>query len=311
MYKSFEDAEKEYYGFWYSEKNNKSKAIEIAEYCLENYSEHKKQIIMDLIIFYGETKNAEKCSQMLNMAFKDNTWYPKEFFEKFWDDSSYKKERIIWNALKKKSLEDADVFYEVDLPNNYDDKKEYPLFISLHGWGEDLELFKMFWKSNKIKKDYIHVFIQSSQIVGSYHYAWSDQDIARKDLIKVISTVRDKYATSTKTIIGGFSEGATTSINFAFNLKELNASGFIALNPDRPSSLTTKNINKLEKNDIRGAIITGDMDSCFKSQKDMIEEFKANNIPCKFHINENFGHWFPDDLPQLIDEAITFIDLSN
>lgn len=307
MYKSFEDAEKDYYGLWYSDNPNQTRAIEIAEYCLKNFTEHKKQIIMDLIVFYGETKNTDKCKMMLRMAFENKTWYPKEFFEKFWDEEIYKDEIRVWNELRDKSLEDSKVIYEIELADNYDNTKEYPLFISLHGWGEDLELFKMFWKSNKLKSEFIHVFVQSSQMVGSYHYCWSDRNIAEKDIKEVISSVRETYKTSDKLLIGGFSEGATTSMDFAFNLKDINPSGFVSLNPDRPKLLTSDKLNSFKNTTIRGSIITGDMDQCFTNQNTLIEDFKSNNIACHFHVTKNFGHWFPDDLPLLIDKSIDFI----
>lgn len=307
MYKSFEDAEKKYYELWYSDNADQIKAIEIAEYCLRTYSEHKNQIIMDLIVFYGESNNIVKCKEMLNLGFENDIWYPKEFFEKFWNNENYKDQVDRWEELRDLSLKNAKVKYEIQLPSNYDKSKEYPLFISLHGWGEDLNLFKFFWKSDSIKSKFIHVFIQSSQMVGAYHYAWSDRDASIKDIKSLLSKVKNQYKVSNTLILGGFSEGASTSIDLAFSLKDINASAFIALNPNRPDNLTSESIASYKNSKIRGAIITGDQDQCFNSQNEMIADFKSNNIKCNFHISKNFGHWFPDDLSKLIDDAIEFV----
>lgn len=305
MYKSFEEAEQAYYGFWYGEKADHKKAIEIAEHCLDTYKDHKNQIIMDLLLFYGETKDTVKCKEMFNLGFENQVWYPKEFFNTFWNDDIYKEEVKRWHELREISQKNAKLLYEVELPTNYDKNNTYPLFISLHGWGEDLNLFKMFWKSNRLRDDFIHVFIQSSQMVGAYHYTWNDREKSLLDIKSVITDMKENYNTSDLLIFGGFSEGATRAMDFAFNLDDLERTAFISLNPNRADKLSSEDI-KSYQGSVKGAIITGDLDDSFDEQKAMIADFEKNDIKCKLHVTKNFGHWFPDDLPKLIDEAIDF-----
>lgn len=307
MYKTFEDAEKDYYGLWYSETPDRAKAIDIAKSAYNNFPEHKNHIIMDLIVFYSETGDIDKCKEMLNVGFENGYWYPEIYIPNVFSNEVYADEVIKWNELRDEAMKDTKVIYDIDYPTDFNEDLSYPLFISLHGWGENLELFKRFWKSDLMKKDFMHVYIQSSQKIGSSHFAWTNRDVSKTDIYTVIEEVKSNFLIDDFIIVGGFSEGATMAMDLAFSDQEL-FNGFVSLNPNRPKSLSNEN---MIKTNLRGGIITGDLDKSYNEQLELVDVFNEANFPCEFKINKDFGHWFPENLGVLVDEIIEYISYGN
>lgn len=305
MYKNFEEIEKAYYGFWYTEHPKHNKAIELAEDAYKKFPEHQEQIIMDLIVFYGSLGEVTRCKKMMHLAYDKGLWYPAEYFSKFWQDDVYQEERKIYNRLKEAAAK-AEVKYQVYLPDGYDLNVDYPLFISLHGWGENLKMFTDFWHSKKITSDFIHVSIQSSDQIGGSHYQWGEPERAKREILTVIDAIKKDYKLTKFVLMGGFSEGSSIAMECALDHSDL-ISGFVALNPNRPRNYSEDLMQAARENGLRGAIITGDQDQSYPVQKTLIQDFSDERLPCLFRVKKNFGHWFPDDLSDRIDEAIIYI----
>lgn len=306
MYKTFEEAEAAYYGYWYSDQPEPEKAIEIAEYCYSAYKEHENQIIMDLIVFYGGVGRVEDARKMLQKGFDKGNWYPKEYFSAFWDQDAYAEEREIWEDMRIESEMEAGVIYKVKEPRGFDINKSYPVFISLHGWGEDLPLFEQFWDSEKLREAYLHVLIQSSQMVGYSQFVWNDRELAMDEITCVLNAVRSRYKVADDILIGGFSQGATLAMDMAFSRNAFKVNGFIALNPSKLETLDEKNVQEL-RGQLKGCLLTGDQDKSLSDQQMMAELFEKCGLEHLFLIKENFGHWFPDDLSERIDRCIEYM----
>ena len=58
---------------------------------------------------------------------------------------------------------------------------------------------------------------------------------------------------------------------------------------------------------VRGILLTTEMDPRLPVQKKMAEVFKSENFPLQFIITPNIGHWFPEDLDEKLDQAIEYI----
>jgi tetratricopeptide (TPR) repeat protein len=52
---------------------------------------------------------------------------------------------IVDNQLRKKAIENSQTIHEVIVPENYNPKKIYPLFIILHGGGSSIIQAQKFW----------------------------------------------------------------------------------------------------------------------------------------------------------------------
>ncbi len=300
-YDNFEAYEKEYYGLWFGKNKNLIAALELCVEAYGLYKEHEAQILMDLMMLNFDLEHLDETKVYLTKALDKGYWYPEHFIGKILNHTEFKRELIRWETLRDQS--EKVVKYEVILPIDYNTTLSYPLMVSLHGWGEGLDLFKQFWSSELIEKDYIHVMVQSSQRIGFAHYIWQDFNQAKSDVYEVIDYVNQQYKLNDLKLISGFSQGGATAISLAQDKPDFFA-GVIALNPNKP---TTFDASKLKDYNVAVSIITGDLDQSLIDQKEMINEYKAVELKVKLRIKENMGHWFPEDLSNRLDESIVFV----
>lgn len=180
------------------------------------------------------------------------------------------------------------------------------MFVSLHGWGEDLEMFLKFWTSDELKDEFIHLSIKSSQILGSRRYEWTDIDQSKDEIHNVIRTIKPSYNINETALIGGFSQGGTVSMILAMENPEI-FNGFVALNPSNHDRLTQDLIENASTAKQRGTIIIGDEDNQYQNQHDMMATFNALGLGCELYLNKGFGHWFPENLSEKIDQSVLSI----
>ena len=294
---TFDQLEHAYYNAWYKDKFHE-KAIKLAEQAYLEYPDHNEQILMDLIVFHGSMENKDQCIKYFNESLDKGYWYPAPYLSTVLHKSGYESQSQRWLELSKNIRNKPLV--KVIKPVNYKSTTAMPLLVSLHGWGEDLELFSRFWKSDSISKDYIHLMIESSQQIGYKHFSWDDRQRAFKDIEQAINDLKGRYAIG-NIIFAGFSQGSTTAIDLAFNSSLANIKGFIALCPNFPEKI--KGINKT----IRGVVITGDQDHAYKQQQEMISYFNDISLDCDFQVIKDFGHWFPVDLSTRLADALEYI----
>jgi len=306
MFKRYKDAETEYFKLWRGDQEDKRQAIQIAEFAYENFQDNHHEIILDLIQFYGATDAIDQCKRMFAKGFEKGFWYPEAYLKKFFDQETFKEEYETWCEMRDRETKKSTRVYETYLPRDYDSKASYPLFVSLHGWGEDLKMFTGFWKSESLSRDFIHVSIQSSQILGSRRYQWTDMDKTREDVMGVLDEVMGLHKVDKGIYIGGFFQGATTAMILAMEGGD-SFKGFVALNPSKHDLLNEDLIGAGASAGLRGSMITGDKDHCYDQQVDLATLCKKKNLACDLMVKENFGHWFPDDLGEKIDTSIQYI----
>jgi len=294
---SFNQLEHAYYNAWYKEKHHE-KAIELAEQAYLECPDHHEQILMDLIIFHGDKENIDRCIKYFDESLDNGYWYPAPYLNTVLHKTGYESQTHRWLELSKNKRNKPVI--KVIMPANYKSTTAMPLLVSLHGWGEDLELFSKFWRSELISDNYIHLMIESSQQIGYRHFSWDDRQKAFKDIEKAINDLKGRYAIG-DIIFSGFSQGSTIAIDLAFNSSLANIKGFIALCPNFPESI--KNIYKT----IKGVVITGNQDHAYEQQQDMIAYFNDISMDCDFQVIKNFGHWFPDDLSIRLTKALEYI----
>ncbi|MCH4886769.1 hypothetical protein EZV73_04275 [Acidaminobacter sp. JC074] len=286
---SFESIEKEYYRKWF-EEGLKDQALLMVEKAYKDYPEHHEQLLLDLIMLYGQLKQVDKCKSYFNHALDKGYWYPSPYLNDILFTHDYQEETVRWEELSKNLRKKP--FIKVVKPINYKPTRAMPLVVSLHGWGEDLELFSKFWKSDLIDEDYVHLMVESSQQIGYKHFSWNDRERAFKDVEKAIKDLKGRYAIG-DIIFTGFSQGATLAIDMAANSKLKNIKGFIALCPDLPESIKDQEL------ELKGTIITGDLDHAYESQVKL-----KDYLGCDFEVVKDFGHWFPEDLSERLSRAL-------
>ncbi|MGC8758275.1 MAG: hypothetical protein ACP5QX_07550 [Caldisericaceae bacterium] len=109
-------------------------------------------------------------------------------------------------------------------PDNFDNKKRYPLFVALHWKGGNTEEFSTHWK-HVLKRGYILLVPQSSQLFGTKRYCFYDWEKWKKEVLGHIMEIKEKHSlVEEEIIIAGASQGASfglidlvlggTSLNF-------------------------------------------------------------------------------------------------
>ncbi|MTI71481.1 MAG: alpha/beta hydrolase [Firmicutes bacterium] len=253
----------------------------------------------------------EALNIMREAIIKKGFWYSYDYLTKDEDLKplyKYNEFKDMINLCKireekaKKSLES-----KIKIVNNKGNKERKPLFISLHGNQENIELTEDYWKS--VTDKFTLALPQSSQIEFSDAYNWEDlckgtDEVKRhfKNIIKNYNIDLDNI------IIGGFSAGCRVALNLLLN-DNIKAKGFIFVSPWLPELNEWKSlIKKLKEKDIKGFIICGDKDEdCYECSKDFVSLLEKENIKHEFKIIKDLDHDYPNDFEDILNGAIKFI----
>ncbi len=290
------------------EKDEKEEAIALLEKGLERFPEEVFLITNDLAYIYSLMGEAykEKILEVLAYGNQKGCFYYLREEDERWSAlrSTESFQRLVqknkWLRIAKQ--EQTEMTYDVVLPQAFDAKKTYPLHMALHGWGESGAFFQRFWTSEKLKSDYITLFVQSSQVVTSEGYSWDDTERAEKEILAAYREVVDQYPVDPdRVVLGGFSQGGTMSLDLMCR-GILPCETYVVLCPDRPKSCTIEAMKGLRG--IEGTILTGEHDPCLEDQKQLVADLKAQGVQVHFSVVEDLGHWFPENLPELIDRAL-------
>jgi predicted esterase len=291
------------------------KAITVLEYSKSRFPGDLEKIISKLSFLYIKSNQFEKAidnyesgqSKGLYFAF-----YPgDETYEPLLKYSRFRKFIEINNLRIKEEQKKVKPKYEVQLPPNYQKSNKHPLFIALHGWGEDVTFFMKYWKPGKSGSQFIFAYIQSSQLVGMNSYGWNNIETGRKEITEFFNWLRKSYKIDEENvIIGGFSQGGKMAIDIAMN-QVIPVRGFVTLCPgvSEKDKIEIKKIKEANEKKVSGVIITGDQDESLKDQKKLTELLNENGFRYELIIIPGQSHWFPSDFPYRLDKAIEFFKI--
>jgi len=304
--KTFRELEAEYNQLWMEGKTNE--VLEKVKEAARLYPQETYTINQDFAAIYMHLGQLDKTKKILEESIDKGILYPKMYFRPILENEEFKEIFEKWEVLREELQQKTKFHYLVFEPEDYDKSNKYPMFIAIHGWGEDAEFFSEYWKSSKLSKEYILVLPQSSQVVGSKNFAWDDNSLAHEEISSIYKKIIKDYSVDTdNVIIGGFSQGATLALEISLNTQIISTKGFISLCPDKPQSFNLEAVKEAKAKGIKGCIITGDQDASFNQQKEMVDTFKEAGFNYEFDITEGLGHWFPKDLSAKLDTYIDFI----
>lgn len=310
---------KEAYRLYYEEltklvkANKDADAVKWIEKNFDKFPEKIEAMTFNMAYLCGKLNSPEKGILYLQKAHKKGYWFniwalEGPAFEPYKKSNSFKK--IIERNNKLKDAAETKAIYKIKivLPEGYDSTKKIPLFIALHGGGENMENFSLQWKSEGMEKEYIIAYIQSSQMASMDGYHWEDQEKAGVDISRAYKDILAQYPVEERqVVIGGFSSGGGAALAHTF-LETLPVKGFIVLCPPVPENISEKAIDNLKKKGVRGTIITTGRDTRIKEQKELIEKFKRIGFQCQLSYSEKDGHWYPADLSARIDQSLDHIN---
>ena len=303
---------REYFGNLYQQKKYKE-AIEILENHLDRFPDHLEANAYNIAISYGQLKQYQKAMNALQYALDRGVWFNIYAFEtEFWTPfkkiEKFKRILVRNEALRQEAQKSSKPDLLVLPPEGYRKEQKYPLFIALHGGSSNIANFREVWKSEKMEKEFITAYVQSSLLVGMGGFSWTvDMEITKKEIIEAYHMIMKKYPVDeNEIIIGGFSAGGVAALEAVLS-HSIPVTGFVVLCPGKPGSFNKENIIEAKARGIRGAILTTEMDPRLSVQKEMVEVLTTEGFQYQFVVTPNIGHWFPEDLDVKIDDAIDHI----
>lgn len=244
-------------------------------------------------------------------------------------NSRYKNLKSKNDLLRIEAERESKFKYKVYIPQGYTKEKKYPLFISLHGDGDDVDYHIRFWKPEfLVKRGFIVVCPQSSQRIAHNSYVWNIKELyyqyemeekifdieyfemyksMREELGRCYDSISQQYSIDQdKIIIGGFSGGAHAAIDMALS-DRIPIKGTILLCSQRPKSFIEESANIAAQKGIRWVFMEGEKDVPVQDVEEMMGTLNKFGECCEYIINDGIGHWYPDDLENKLDKALTFI----
>jgi predicted esterase len=288
-------------------------AADILEGALDVYPDHLMANCVNLALMYVRLEEADKGLKALEHGLENGVWYGKyTFLDPTWD---LLKEAPGWVVLETRNEEAKAAAallvmprLEVVLPVEYDPEKEYPLFVALHGGGENLDQFMPNWTSSSLNEDFIVAYPQSTQLIAMDGYNWTeDMEVSLTGIREAFEQVVRSYPVDTdRVIVGGFSSGGVASLEVVLR-QTIPVRGFVVLCPAMPEGFSLEAVQSAASRGVRGTVLTTEMDGRVDQQRRMADIMEEGGLAHEFHITPDVGHWYPDDLGEKIDRALTHI----
>jgi predicted esterase len=295
------------------EQKKYAEAAEILQKALTQFPDHLHANMHNLALMNVRLKEYKKALEALGYGLENGIWFGKyDFHSEIWaplkETEGFKAFEQKNEAKRQEAQKTVKPKLEVLVPEDYNKSKKYPLFLALHGGGENINEFKPQWTSKLLRSEFIVAFPQSSQIVSMDGYNWTeDIELTKKEVQNAYEKVIQDYAVETaRIIIGGFSSGGVASLEIVLD-NTIPVIGFVILCPAKPEDFTAEKVDEAKKRGIKGTLLTTEMDPRLPDQKEMAEVMKTRGLPLEFIVTPNIGHWYPKDLAEMIDAAITQI----
>ncbi len=287
----------------------------VAELRTEDYKDNEFVILLDKAVIQLKAGYADKCMDTASHAIDLGYLFPLHFrsLEPIRGTERYQELKKRNDVLLEKAQKEAEMQYQVVLPEGYSEAEKYPLMLILHGDGGDGNIRDMSanWKPDVFsKKNYIVVYIQSSQVLCHNGYGWlPNPETARTDIKNCFKAVKAKYSVNESNVyISGFSGGAIASIDIALS-NAIPVKGFISLCPSMiPDAYTPENIKAAVQRGVKGFMMEGEeAKEDIQIEEEILKGFNAEGLQCEFVINKNVGHWYPSDLDEKLVMALEYV----
>ena len=276
---------------------------------LDRYPDHILANTYNLALMRVRLGEAEEATRALDLGHSRGIFYGKWAFEDAAWESLRKVEDfrrflarndgLILQAEKKAAMK-----LEVVTPPGYDQSRKYPLFIALHGGGENLAQFKPHWTSPVLRNEFLVAYVQSSQVASMDGFHWQRDAVTLKDLSQAYRDVLARYPVDPeRVLIGGFSSGGYGTLITLF-AEAFPLAGFVILCPEVPADPDNEAITRAARRGVRGTLLTTEFDRRIDHQREYAARLTKSGLEVRLIVTPNVGHWYPEDLERLIDEAL-------
>jgi predicted esterase len=289
-------------------------SAELLEWGFKAFPNHMEANAFNLMLAYAQLKQWPKGIRIMKRALHKNVWFGKYTFQHPLFEG-YKKERSFQKLMKKNqslmaaAQKNCQPLLKIQKPETLEKNKKYPLFIALHGGGENLEQFIPRWTSEKLKKTFFIAYPQSSQIISMNGYNWTEDIALSLSEIKTAyeQIISENPVDPEQVYVGGFSSGGVAALELVLkNIFPIR--GFVVLCPAKPDNFSSLEVTAAKDRGVRGTLITTEMDQRLDQQREVIQAFLQQGLQYQFIVTPNIGHWYPADLDSKIDQALDHIN---
>lgn len=271
-------------------------------------------IFWKLSFHYASLKQYDKCFEILKKGQDEGIFYylgtaEREFpsyrkeLEKF---DEYESFRIKNEELKEVANKIKTTEFMVQLPKNYDQNKNYPLMLIMHGGIGNIPDLQYNYLSEKLQSEFIVTYTHGGNCFGSSSRAY-DRETWQNDIKNIYHQITSTYAVdTTKIILAGPSAGGYRSLVLGLN-NIIPAKGLLlsfAVNPRVWDS--TLYIKSAERG-LKIALLCGENDWAIQVQKKLGHWFDKYGIGNRFVVFPETGHEFPDNWSYYLDTSLDFI----
>lgn len=287
-------------------------AARILEWGLERFPDRMHANAYNLALMCAPLGELDRGLAALQRTLDRGEWYSRyDFAPAAWDPyrghAGFVAIQAACEARRVEAQRNATMRYEVVTPEGFDPARRYPLFIALHGGAETVEAFRPHWASPLLAREFIVLFVQSSQVISMTGFTWEDEAMTRRDVGEAYRRASAECPIDAgEVLIGGFSSGGGGSLAVAL-AAELPIRGFVILCPQIPDSLREPDLTSAAARGLRGTLLTTGMDNRVDAQRAAADRLREAGCDVRFHVTPDEGHWYPANLGELIDEAIGHI----
>ena len=293
-----------------------AQAAEVLEWGLEQFPDNLLANAFNLAACRIMSGQLDKAVEALHYGLDHGVWFGQwdldgDFWKPLKETEPFQQARARSAEYQRAAQKQAKPELTIVPPKGYDPARKYPLFIALHGGGENVADFKPHWTSPRLESEFIIAYPQSSRVVSMRGFSWMGDDQDRQEVLSAYQSVLKDYSVDTdQIIVGGFSAGGHMTLTLLLDEQPtLPIHGFIVLCPPVPEVYPPEAIARIRARGQKGLFLTTELDNRLEDQRKLAAAFEEQGVAMQFIVTPNVGHWYPLDLAQRIDDAIEDIFL--
>jgi len=280
---------------------------------VKNSYERYRIVFNSLGYFYVLTNQYDKAIDLWSAAnkegiflpfqiSKDNVW--PSYLSNFSDNKRFETFLKTNDSLRLCAVPTSKAEYFVNLPENYNPQKRYPLIILMHGGcGENFYNYEK-WNTEIIRKNFISVFPHGSFPEGSFAYSYGQSGV--NDMKEIYHQVIENYPIdSSMVILGGQSYGGELAIRLACD--RIPVHGLFLAFPTIPVDFDRTKALVLKKWNAKIVMLCGDKDFSFQRAHQMSVTLDSAGVENDFRKYPDLGHDFPADFLEQLGKGMIYL----
>jgi len=296
------------------EKNQEyDRALHFINQHLTCFSDHWFELSKEIIYLNKKTGRLADNLEVFNEAHRNGYFYfihpgMKEY-EPYLSMPGFDSISKSDLQLMAEANQVSETKYEIQLPENFQQNKEYPLVLIFHGGGKNIEDAKQHWNEATFDNSFIKVYLQSYRHFDSKTFGWPNNDKRLdNEMAEIFDDLMSAYEIDQSMIFAcGISVGASAAIDLSLR-NIIPVKGLMAICPAIPRIIIENQSELVTNNKLQVFILSGENDHFLDRQKKMIAVFDDLNLEYKHEIVTDMGHEYPKNESLFINQFIHFMN---